>query len=138
MKHFPSVATLSLCSLLAVGCVSTSAHQKTLDKADALSSNLSTLTADHQKLQAREVACSRDLADSERRLAETQKQLEEKQLALERAQGNIVRIENVLCDRNQEAGKTMTQMRQEIDRLTAEVATLTALRKEQDEALQVQ
>ena len=121
MKHFHSVATLIFCSLLAAGCVSTSTHQKSLDEVAALSSNLSTLTADHQKLQSKEAACSKDLADNERRRAETQKQLIEKQIALERAQADIVRIENVLSDRNQEAGRTMTQMRQETDRLTVEL-----------------
>ena len=125
MKYFPAVATLTLCSLFAAGCVSTSTHQKSLDEAATLSSNLSTLTADHQKLQNKEAACSKDLADNERRRAETQKQLEEKQLALERAQADIVRIEKVLFDRNQEAGRTMTQMRQELDRLTAELHKVT-------------
>jgi chemotaxis protein MotB len=129
MKHFPTVAIISLCSLLAVGCVSTATHQKTIDEAAALSSNLSTLTADHQKLQDKEAACGKDLTESERRRAETQKQLEEKQLALERAQADIVRIEKVLSDRNQEAGRTMTQMRQEIDLLNAE---LQKLKEERD------
>ena len=77
--------------------------------------DLSALTADHQKLQNKEAACGKDLAESERHRAETQKQLEEKQLAFERAQADIVRIEKVLSDRNQEAGRTMTQMRQELD-----------------------
>ena len=121
MKHFHSVATLTFCSLLVAGCVSTSTHQKSLDEVAALSSNLSTLTSDHQKLQSKEAACGKDLADNERHRAETQKQLEEKQVALERAQADIVRIEKVLSDRNQEAGRTMTQMRQEADRLTDEL-----------------
>lgn len=135
MKHFHTLTSLALCSLLA-GCVSTSTHQKTIDEAAALTSKLSSLSADQQKLQAKEAACAHDLEGSERRRAETQKQLEEKQIALERAQADIVRVEKVLSDRNQEAGKTMTQMRQEVDRLTAEVATLTAARKEQDGELQ--
>lgn len=121
MKLFPSVASLTLCSLLAVGCVSTSTHKKSVDEAAALSSNLATLTADHQKLQNKEATCATDLADSQLRLTETEKQLEEKQLALARAQADIVRIEKVLSDRDQEAGRTMTQMRQETDRLTAEL-----------------
>lgn len=136
MKHFQTIAALALGSLLSVGCVSMSTHQKVVDEAAALSSNLTTLNADHQKLQDREATCAKDLEESERRLIETQKQLEEKQVALERAQADIVRVEKVLSDRNQEAGKTMTQMRQEVDRLTAEVATFTTLRKEQDEKLQ--
>ena len=121
MKHFQTIASLALVSLLAGGCVSTSTHQKTIDEAAALTANLSTLTADQQRLQTKEAACGKDLADSERRRAETQKQLEEKQVTLERAQADIVRIEKVLSDRHQEAGKTMTEMRQEIDRLTAEL-----------------
>ena len=119
MKLFPVVATLSLCSLLTVGCVSTSTHQKSVDEAAALMSNLSALTAEHQKLQDKEAACSKNLAESERGLAETRKQLEEKQAALARAQADIVRIEKVLSDRDAEAGRIMTQMRQEVDRLTA-------------------
>jgi chemotaxis protein MotB len=128
MKYFPAVVTLTLCSLFAAGCVSTSTHQKSVDEAAALSSSLSALTADHQKLQNKEAACNKDLAETERRRAETQKQLEEKQLALERAQADIVRIEKVLSDRNQEAGRTMTQMRQELDRLTAELHKVTGER----------
>jgi chemotaxis protein MotB len=124
MKYFSTSATLTLYSLLAVGCVSTSTHQKSVDEAAALSSNLSALTADHQKLQNKEAACGKDLADTERRRVETQNQLIEKQIALERAQADIFRIEKVLSDRNQEAGRTMTQMRQETDRLTAELQTV--------------
>ena len=129
MKYFSTGAAVTLCSLLAVGCVSTSTHKKTVDEAALLSAKLTALTAEDLKLQAKEAACSKDLESSERRRAETQKQLEEKQVALERAQADIVRIEKVLVDRDQEAGKTMTQMRQEIDRLTA-------LAKEQDAELQ--
>ncbi|PKN13481.1 MAG: chemotaxis protein MotB [Deltaproteobacteria bacterium HGW-Deltaproteobacteria-4] len=121
MKHLRSLTILSLISLLAAGCVSTSTHKKSVDEAAALSANLSALTAEHGKLQDQTALCSKDLANSERRWAETQKQLDEKQIALERAQADIVRIEKVLSDRNQEAGKTMTQMRQEIDRLTTEI-----------------
>lgn len=136
MKHFPTMTALALGSLLAAGCVSTSTHQKTIDEAAALSSNLTTLNADHQKLLAKVAECSKNLEESERRNTETQKRLKEKQIALERAQADIVRVEKVLSDRNQEAGKTMTQMRQEVDRLTAEVASLTALNQEQDAKLQ--
>jgi chemotaxis protein MotB len=124
MKHLPSLTILSLVSLLAAGCVSTSTHKKIVDEVAALSANLTDLTAEHRKLQDQAALCSKDLADSERRRAETQKQLDEKQIALERAQADIVRIEKVLSDRNQEAGKTMTQMRQEIDRLNAELQKL--------------
>lgn len=129
MKYFSTGAALTLCSLLAVGCVSTSTHRKTVDEAALLSAKLTALTAEDLKLQAKETACSKDLESSERRRVETQNQLEEKQVALERAQADIVRIENVLSDRDQEAGKTMTQMRQEIDRLAG-------LAKEQDAELQ--
>lgn len=136
MKHFSTISVLALCSLLATGCVSTSTHQQAVDKAAALDASLSTLKDDQQKLLAKEAACSKNLEESERRNAETQKQLKEKQVALERAQADIVRVEKVLSDRNQEAGKTMTQMRQEVDRLTAAVASLTALNQEQDAELQ--
>jgi predicted nucleic acid-binding Zn-ribbon protein len=121
MKHLRSLTILSLVSLLSAGCVSTSTHKKSVDEAAALSANLTDLTAEHGKLEDQAALCSKDLADSERRRAETQKQLGEKQIALERAQADIVRIEKVLSDRNQEAGKTMTEMRQEIDRLTAQL-----------------
>ena len=121
MKHLRSLTILCLISLLAVGCVSTSTHKKSVDEAAALAANLTDLTAEHVKLQDQATVCSKDLADSERRRSETQKQLDEKQIALERAQADIVRIEKVLSDRNQEAGEAMTQMRQEIDRLTTEL-----------------
>lgn len=121
MKHLRSLTILCLISLLAVGCVSTSTHKKSVDEVAVLSANLTDLTAEHGKLQDQATVCSKDLADSERRRSETQKQLDEKQIALERAQADIVRIEKVLSDRNQEAGEAMTQMRQEIDRLTTEL-----------------
>ncbi|MBE0503689.1 MAG: OmpA family protein [Desulfuromonadales bacterium] len=124
MDPLRSLSILSLVSLLAVGCVSTSTHKKSVDEAAALTANLSDLTAEHRKLQDQAALCSKDLADSERRRAETQKQLDEKQIALERAQADIVRIEKVLSDRNQEAGRTMTQMRQEIDRLNVDAEKL--------------
>ena len=120
MKHLRPLTILSLVSLLAAGCVSNSTHKKSIDQATALTANLSDLTAEHRKLQDQAAQCSNDLADNERRRAETQKQLVEKQIALERAHADIFRIEKVLSDRNQEAGKTMTQMRQENDRLNVE------------------
>jgi len=121
MKQLRSLIILSLVSLVAAGCVSTSTHKKSVDEAATLAANLTDLTAEHGKLQDQSAQCSKDLFASEQRRAETQKQLDEKQIALERAQADIVRIEKVLSDRNQEAGKTMTQMRQEVDRLTAEL-----------------
>lgn len=121
MKYFYTLTVLILCSALTVGCVSTSQHQKTLDEAAALAANLTSLEAEFQNLKSKEALCSKNLEESERRRAETQSQLEEKQLNLERAQADIIRIEKVLADRNQEAGRTMTQMRQEIDRLTEQV-----------------
>lgn len=136
MKKFLVITALTLCGLLTAGCVSTATHQKAIDKAAALASSVTTLQDDKQKLQTQEAACSKALDDSERRRTETQRQLEEKQIALERAQADIVRIEMVLTDRNQEAGKSMTQMRREIDRLFAEVTTLTGQNKQQEEALQ--
>lgn len=129
MKHLRSLTILSLVSLLAAGCVSTSTHKKSVDQVAALSANLNELTAEHRKLQDQAALCSNDLADNERRRAETQKQLVEKQIALERAHADIFRIEKVLSDRNQEAGKTMTQMRQEIDHLNLE---LQKIKEERD------
>lgn len=120
MKHFQTITALALCSLVAVGCVSTATHQKTVDEVSSFAADLSMLTAAHQQLQEKEAACSKNLEESERRRTETQKQLDEKQLSLDRAQADIVRIEKVLADRNQEAGKTMTLMRQEIARLIKE------------------
>lgn len=136
MKKIQAIAILTFYVSLAAGCVSTGTHQKTVDEAANLALKLASLKDDQQKLQVKETACSKNLGDCERRRAETQKQLEEKQIALERAQADIIRLEKVLSDRNQEAGKIMTQMRQETDRLTAEVATLSDLRKQQDEELQ--
>ena len=128
MKLLYSLAILSLISL-AAGCVSTSTHKMSVDQAAALAANLTDLTAEHRELQDQAALCSKDLAENERRWAETQKQLVEKQIALERSQADIVRIEKVLSDRNQEAGRTMTQMRQEIDRLNVE---LQRLKEERD------
>lgn len=131
MKKNQAIVTLALCTFLVAGCVSSATHQKTVDIATSLATDLNSLKTDYQKLEIKEATCARDLEGSERRRTETQKQLEEKQIALERAQADIVRIENVLSDRNQEAGKAMTQMRQEIDRLTAEITTLTDQLKEE-------
>ena len=136
MKKIQGLIIISLGALLAAGCVGTSTHQKTVDEAANLALNLATLKDEQQKLQAKEAACAKNLDDSERRRTETQKQLEEKKSTLERAQAYIIRLESVLSDRNQEAGKIITEMRLETDRFTAAVATLTALRKQQDEELQ--
>lgn len=135
MKNLQTITLILLVTFLLSGCVSSSTHKKSLAAAAALSADLANLTAKQKELTAKEAACTTALDSSERLRNETEKQLQEKQSALDRAQADIVRVEKVLADRNQEAGRTMTQMRQENDRLNAEVATLTTLRQEQESEL---
>lgn len=136
MKHSQTLILLSLQTLLAAGCVSTATHQKTIDEAAALTATLAALKSDQTELESRLALCRKEVENSGHSLNETQIKLDEKKLILDRAQADIVRLEKVLSERNQEAGKAMTQMRQDTARLTAEIATLTAQRKLKEDELQ--
>lgn len=126
-------AALLLATLCCTACVSTSTYEKSVADAAALSSSLASLKTEQQALAAKEARCQSDRSDTQRRLDEAQQLLNEKQIALDRAQADIVRVETVLLDRNQEAGKTMSQMRQEIDRLNAETEKANVERKRLEE-----
>jgi chemotaxis protein MotB len=100
-------------------CVRQSTHQMKLDENQHLQSVINSLEADYERLKADKNQLA-DRNDSlNQRLLEAighNKQLQED---LMRARADLDRVEKVLADRSAEAGAAMTEMRQEIDRLSA-------------------
>ncbi len=100
-------------------CVRQATHQMKLDENQHLQSVINSLEADYERLKADKNQLA-DRNDSlNQRLLEAighNKQLQED---LMRARADLDRVEKVLADRSAEAGAAMTEMRQEIDRLSA-------------------
>jgi len=99
-------------------CVSEAVHQQKIDENAHLQSVIRSLEADYERLKADKDQMA-DRNDSlNQRILEAIERNKLLQEDLMRARADLERIEKVLADRSAEAGAAMTEMRQEIDRLT--------------------
>jgi chemotaxis protein MotB len=101
-------------------CVSQSVHQQKLDENQYLQSVIKGLETDYERLKAdkQQLAGRNDTLNQ--RLLEAIEDNKLLQEDLMRARADLDRVEKVLADRSAEAGAAMTEMRQEVDRLTTE------------------
>lgn len=113
-----------LLPLLSFGCVSSSTYQKKVDEATALGQSVDELRRQQTELQTRLDQCKTSRDESSRQLTSCQKDLADRKQSLDRAQGDIARLEQVLTDRNQEAGKALSEMRETISRQSTELGQL--------------
>lgn len=101
-------------------CVSEAVHQQKLDENQYLKAVIKSLEADYERLKEDKTRMA-DRNDSlNQRLLEAIERNKLLQEDLMRARSDLDRVERVLADRSAEAGAAMAEMRQDIDRLTAE------------------
>jgi len=99
-------------------CVSQAEHQQKIDENQYLHSVIKSLESDYESLKEDKNQLV-DRNDSlNQRLLEAIERNKRLQEDLMRARADLDRVEKVLADRSAEAGIAMTEMRQEIDRLT--------------------
>lgn len=116
-----SIAALLCCiPLFLVGCVSKSTFQQKADEATLLTETVRGLEAEYQELgrQRDELAARHE--ELGRQLTEALEKGSTLQQDLLRARADVDRLEKVLSARSEETGKALAEMRQTIDRLTAE------------------
>jgi len=105
-------------------CVSQSVHQQKLDENQYLQSVIKGLETDYGRLKEDKTQLIERNDSLSQRLLEAIEHSKLLQEDLMRARADLDRVEKVLADRSAEAGAAMTEMRQRIDRLTAESSVL--------------
>lgn len=119
MKPFARVILILLSAAALSGCVSNATHQMKLDENQHLQSVIKGLESDYQRLSADKKQLAERNDDTNQRLLEAIARSSLLQEDLLRARADLSRVEKVLADRSAEAGSAMSEMRSEIDRLTA-------------------
>jgi chemotaxis protein MotB len=119
------VATCLALTFVTAGCVSQSAFQRKADEAAHYAVQSRNLEQDYAKLmeQQKQLALRYDeIAQQMEDARNTAAALRQDNL---RGKADIERLEKILADRSDEAGKAMTDLRQAIDRLEVEKRELT-------------
>ena len=119
MKPFTRVSLVLLCAVSLIGCVSNATHQLKLDENQHLRSVIKGLEADYQRLSTDKQQLTERNDSTNQRLLEAIERSALLQEDLLRARADLKRVEKVLADRSAETGSAMSEMRSEIDRLTA-------------------
>ena len=120
MKFYIKFGLILIAAATLSACVSQSVHQQKLDENQYLQSVIKGLETDYERLKAdkQQLAGRNDTLNQ--RLLEAIEDNKLLQEDLMRARADLDRVEKVLADRSAEAGAAMTEMRQEVDRLTTE------------------
>ena len=115
---------LSLASAFALGalltlsaCVSKGTYQKKVNEVSHLQQTVAGVQSDNSKLQQANADLETHNDKLNRQLTTALDRNADLQQDLLRARADTTRVENVLTSRSAKAGKAMTEMRQEIDRL---------------------
>ena len=124
MKFYFKYSLILIITATLSACVSQSAHQQKLDENQYLQSVIKGLEADYERLKSDKNQLTESNDNLNQRLLEAIAHNKLLQEDLVRARADLDRVEKVLADRSAEAGAAMTEMRQEIDRLTAEINVL--------------
>ncbi len=119
MKPFISAVLILSCTAVLSGCVSNATHQMKLNENQHLQTVIKGLEADYQRLTADKQQLVERNDVTNQRLLEAIERNALLQEDLLRARADLKRVEKVLADRSAEAGSAMSEMRMEIDRLTA-------------------
>ncbi|MDH3454439.1 MAG: OmpA family protein [Desulfuromonadales bacterium] len=124
MKFYFKLSLVLIIAATLSACVSQSAHQQKLDENQYLQSVVKGLEADYERLKTDKDQLTERNDSLNQRLLEAMEHSKLLQEDLARARADLDRVEKVLADRSAEAGAAMTEMRQDIDRLTAEINVL--------------
>ena len=118
MKFYFKISLFLVMVASLSACVSQTEHQQKLDENQYLHSVIKGLEGDYESLKEDKNQLI-DRNDSlNQRLLEAIERNKRLQEDLMRARADLDRVEKVLASRSAEAGAAMTEMRQEIDRLT--------------------
>ena len=121
-------------SLLFSGCVSQGVHRQKLEENAHLQKVIKSLEADYEALSLDKKQLIDRNDELNNQLLENIERSRLLQQDLDRARADLARIEKVLQDRSAEAGAAMADMRQEIDRLTADNQLLRQQLEEERQA----
>lgn len=120
MKFYLNFGLTLLIAATLSACVSQSAHQQKLNENQYLKSVIKGLEADYGRLKEDKNQLIERNDSLNQRLLEAIEHSKLLQEDLMRARADLDRVEKVLADRSAEAGAAMAEMRQGIDRLTAD------------------
>lgn len=120
MKSYFKFGMMLMVTAALSACVSQSTHQLKLDENQHLQSVIKGLEADYERLKADKNQLAERNDNLNQRLLEAIEHSKLLQEDLMRARADLSRVEKVLADRSAETGAAMAEMRQDIDRLTAE------------------
>jgi chemotaxis protein MotB len=118
VKRHLYLSLACIISLSLTACVSTTVHQQKVDENLHLQSVARDLEADYERLKDDKSLLAERNDSLNQRLLESIERNKLLQEDLMRSRSDLERVEKVLADRSAEAGAAMTEMRQEIDRLT--------------------
>ncbi|MGW8312797.1 MAG: OmpA family protein [Desulfuromonadales bacterium] len=124
MKFYCKFSLFLILSAALSACVSEAVHQQKIDENLHLQAVIKSLEADYERLKDEKDQLAERNDSLNQRLLEAIERNKLLQEDLMRARADLDRVEKVLADRSAEAGAAMTEMRQEIDRLTEESNTL--------------
>jgi chemotaxis protein MotB len=118
VKYYFKFSLILILSTTLFACVSETVHQQKLDENQYLQSVIKSLEADYERLKADKNQLAERNDSLNQRLLEAIERNKLLQEDLMRARVDLDRVEKVLADRSAEAGAAMTEMRQDVDRLT--------------------
>jgi chemotaxis protein MotB len=124
VKFYFKFSLFLILSATLAACVSETVHQQKIDENLHLQAVIKGLEADYERLKDEKNQLAERNDSLNQRLLEAIERNKLLQEDLMRARADLDRVEKVLADRSAEAGVAMTEMRQEIDRLTEESNTL--------------
>jgi chemotaxis protein MotB len=124
VKFYCKFSLFLILSASLSACVSEAVHQQKIDENLHLQAVIKSLEADYERLKDEKDQLAERNDSLNQRLLEAIERNKLLQEDLMRARADLDRVEKVLADRSAEAGAAMTEMRQEIDRLTEESNTL--------------
>jgi chemotaxis protein MotB len=120
VKFYFKFSMIFMTMALLSACVSQSVHQQKLDENQHLQSVIQGIEADYERLKGDKNQLAERNDSLNQRLLEAIEHSKLLQEDLMRARADLDRVEKVLADRSAEAGAALAEMRQGIDRLTAE------------------
>ena len=115
--HFLKSCLMLCLAVMLSACVSKAVHQQQLDENAHLRSVIKSLESDYERLKGDKTKLAELNDNLNKRILEAIERNKLLQEDFMRARTDLERIEKVLADRSAEAGKAMSEMRQEIDRL---------------------
>jgi chemotaxis protein MotB len=124
VKYYFKFGLILILSATLSACVSEAVHQQKIDENLHLQSVIKGLERDYERLKEDKAQLAERNDSLNQRLLEAIERNKLLQEDLMRARADLDRVEKVLADRSAEAGAAMTEMRQEIDRLTEQTNDL--------------